>query len=64
MYTCANIEKTANSQVRLDARSDYSKSYRVCKSTPVYDLGRAGVQWQKSVLGRRSSRIQAKLTSR
>ena len=23
-YTCANVEKMANSQVRLDARSDYS----------------------------------------
>ena len=26
MYTHANIEKTANSQVRLDARSDYGTS--------------------------------------
>ena len=25
-YTHANVEKTANSQVRLDARSDYSVS--------------------------------------
>ena len=24
MYTCANVEKMANSQVRLDAHSDYS----------------------------------------
>ena len=34
-YTCANVEETANSQVRLDARSDYSYATRTVVITSV-----------------------------
>ena len=44
MYTRVNVEKTANSQVHLDAHSDYSRGF---SSMPTVWLVRGFVQCQQ-----------------